>query len=140
MQMLVASWDAVWTKTVLNCFRKSKILSESQKAAKAEEDYPFKEEDIENQRLVQPDLVSGNMDAASFTDGDAENLAVQPPPSDTEIVAKLLEMEDVSNDNKNAVKTDDDPVNCPDRNELLQIIDTMQRISLFSKDDVIVPS
>ena len=48
MQMLVASWDAVWTKTVLNCFRKSKILSESQKAAKAEEDYPFKEEEIEN--------------------------------------------------------------------------------------------
>ena len=66
MQMLVASWDAVWTKTVLNCFRKSKILSESQKAAKAEEDYPFKEEEIENQRLVQPDLVSGNMDAASL--------------------------------------------------------------------------
>lgn len=138
MQMLVASWDAVWTKTVLNCFRKSKILSESQKAAKAEEDYPFKEEEIENQRLVQPDLVSGNMDAASFTDGDAENLAVQPPPSDTEIVAKLLEMEDVSNDNDNTIKIEDEPVHCLGRNELLRIIETMQKISLFLKDIAIV--
>ena len=33
IQMLVAAWDAVMTKTVLNCFRKSEISSESEKAA-----------------------------------------------------------------------------------------------------------
>ena len=72
MQMLVAAWDAVTTKTVLNCFRKSKISSDGQKAAIVEDNDPFKEseEEIEDPRSVQ-DLVSENMDAASFTDDDA---------------------------------------------------------------------
>ena len=47
------------------------------------------------------------MDAAFFTDIDVEVLAVQPPPSDDEIVAELLEMEDVSNGNNNAIETED---------------------------------
>ena len=41
--MLVAAWDGVTTKTVLNCFRKSKISSDGQKAAIVEENDPFKE-------------------------------------------------------------------------------------------------
>ena len=78
-------------KTVVNCFQKSEISRESQKAAIAENDHSFKEleEEIEN------------MDAVSFTDVNPEVLAVQPPHSDAEIVAKLLETEDVSNDNRN---------------------------------------
>ena len=43
MQMLVAALDPVPRKAVMNCFRKSKISSESQKAAIAEDDDPFKE-------------------------------------------------------------------------------------------------
>ena len=43
MQILVAPWDAVTTKTVLNCFQKSKISGETQKAAIGEDDDPFKE-------------------------------------------------------------------------------------------------
>ena len=45
------------------------------------EDYDFfkeLEEQIENLRSIQPDLVSENMDAASFTDVDAEVLPAQP--------------------------------------------------------------
>ena len=71
------------------------------------------------------------MDAALFT--EAEVLAVQPPPSDTKIVAELLETEDVSNDKDDAIETEDEPVYCPDRNELLQIIETMQKFSFFQK-------
>ena len=67
-------------------------------------------------------------------------MQLQPPPSDAEIVGELLETEDVSNDNDNAIKTEDEPVYCPDRNELLQIIETMQKFSLFSKDGTIVQS
>ena len=37
-------------------------------------------------------------------------------------------------------KTEDEPAYCPDRNELLQIIETMQKFSLFSKDGAIVQS
>ena len=44
-----------------------------------EDNDPFKEmdEEFENLRSIQPDLVSENMDAASFTNVDAEVLAVQ---------------------------------------------------------------
>ena len=80
------------------------------------------------------------MDAAFFTDVDPEVLAVQPPHPDAEIVAELLEMEDVSNVNDDAIETEDEPVYCLDRNELLQVIETMQKFSLFSEDGAIVQS
>ena len=82
MKMLVAAWDGVTTKTVLNCLRKSKISSDGQKAVIVEDNDPFKEseEEIEDPRSVQGDLISENMDAASFTDDDAWILAVEPPP------------------------------------------------------------
>ena len=41
--MLVAAWDAVTTKTLVNCFRKSKISSKSQKTVITEDDDLFKE-------------------------------------------------------------------------------------------------
>ena len=53
------------------------------------------------------------MDAASFTNIDMKLLALQPSPSDVEIVAELLETEDASNDNNNAIKTEDEPVSFP---------------------------
>ena len=79
------------------------------------------------------------MYAASFTDVDAGIHAV-PPPSDAEIVAELLETEDASTDNNDTIVTDDQPMQCPDRNELLQIIETMQKFSFFSKDGAIFQS
>ena len=58
MHMIVAAWDVVTTKTVVNCLRKSKILSESQKTAVDEDNDPFKdlEEEIENLNLIELDL------------------------------------------------------------------------------------
>ena len=105
----------------MNCFRKFKISSESQKVTIAEDDNPFKEleEKIQNLLSIQPDLVSENMDAAFFTDIDAEVLIVQSQPSDAEIVAELLKMEDVSNDNDDVIETEDEPVYSPDTNELM---------------------
>ena len=78
------------------------------------------------------------MDVTSFTNFDADVRAVEPPVSDAEIVVELLETEDVSNDNDDAIETEDELVYCLDRNELLQI--TMQKFSLFSKDRAIVES
>ena len=105
----------------MNCFRKFKISSESQKVTIAEDDNPFKEleEKIQNLLSIQPDLVLENMDAAFFTDIDAEVLIVQSQLSDAEIVAELLKMEDVSNDNDDVIETEDKPVYSPDTNELM---------------------
>ena len=74
------------------------------------------------------------MNVASFTNVDAEVLAVQLQHYDDEIVAELLETKDVINDNDDAIDTEDEPAYCPDKNELLQIIKAMQKFSLFSKD------
>ena len=128
--MLVAGWDAVMTKTVVNYFRKSKISSESQRAVLAEDNVPFKE--LKKEFLFEPVLVSENMDEASFTAVDAE-VPVQPPLSDAEIAAEPLETESVSNDNDDVIETEDEPVYCPDRKELLQIIETMQNSPCFQK-------
>ena len=128
--MLVAGWDAVMTKTVVNYFRKSKISSESQRAVLAEDNVPFKE--LKKEFLFAPVLVSENMDEASFTAVDAE-VPVQPPLSDAEIAAEPLETESVSNDNDDVIETEDEPVYCPDRKELLQIIETMQNSPCFQK-------
>ena len=77
------------------------------------------------------------MEAASFTDFDSEVLAVQPPPFKVEIIAELLGTEDLNND---TMKTADEPVYCSDRNGLLQVIETVQKFFLFSKDGAIVQS
>ena len=105
-------------KTTVNCFRKSKISSESQRFAIAEDNEFLKELEKEIDS-IQSDLVSENMDTVSFKNVGAEVLAVQPPASDTETVAELLETKDVSNDNDDAIETEDETVYCPDRNKLL---------------------
>ena len=117
-------------------------MSESQKATRTEEDDLFKklEEEINNLRSIQPDLVSDNMNEASFAEVDAEVLAVQLPPFEAETVAELLGTEDVSNDNDDAIETEEKPVYFHNRNKLLQIVEPMQKFSLVSKDDVVVRS
>ena len=143
--MLVSAWDSVTTKTVVNCFRKSKISSESQNAAITDDDNPFKdlEEEIENLRSVQPDLVLDTIDASSFTDVDADVAAVQPPLSDAEILMDLLDTEDGGNDDDddgdNGV-CDDEPVACPKYNDLLEMVEMMKQFSLFSKNGETVQS
>ena len=42
MQMLVSSQNAVFTKTIVNCFRKAEICNVNQETAVANEDDPFK--------------------------------------------------------------------------------------------------
>ena len=73
------------------------------------------QDEIDNPRSVQPNLIEEDFDATTFADVDAEVIAVQPPPSDTEIVAELLETESVSDDDY-SVEVGDGPVKCPDKN------------------------
>ena len=64
---------------------------------------------------------------------------MQPPPSDAEIVAELLETKGVSdNDYNYPGEIVDEPVKCLDKNDLLQVLQTLQRFSLLlDKDDTI---
>ena len=135
MQMLVSAWDALTPETIVNCLRKAGISSESQEAAIAEDDDPFKElqDEIDDLLSIEPDHFAENIDAASLTDVDAGVAAIQRSPTDAEIVAELLvnEEEDGSDD-ESVVEEEDEPLQCPNENELLQVIETLQRFSLFS--------
>ena len=119
MQMLVSAWDVLSTQTIANCFRKSGISTESQEIAIAEDDNPFRElqDKIGDLRSVQPNFIEEDFDATTFADVDAEVKAVQPPPSDAEIVAELLETEGVSDDDDDdySIEVVDKSVKCPDK-------------------------
>ena len=125
----------------MSCFRKPGIYNESQETAIAEDDDPFRElqDEIDDLRSVQPNLIEEDFDATTFADVDAEVIAVQPPPSDAEIATELLETEGVSDDDDDYTReVADKPVKCPDKNELLQVIETLQRFPLFlDKGDII---
>ena len=92
--------DALSTQTIVNCFRKSEISNESQETAIAEDDDPFRglQHEIVDLRSVQPNFIEEEFDATTFADVDAAVIAVQPPPSDAEIVAELLETEGIGHD------------------------------------------
>ena len=87
-------------KTIVNCFRKSGISSQSQETAIVEDGDPFWElqDEIDDLRSIEPNLIEEDFDVTTFADVDAEVMAVQPPPSDAEIEADLLETEGVSDD------------------------------------------
>ena len=115
MQMIVSAWDELSTKTIVNCFRKSGIPTEGQETAIAEDEDPFRElqDEIDDLRSVQPNLIEKDFDATTFADVDAEVITVQPPPSDAEIVADLLDMEGVSDDDYYySHEVADEPVKC----------------------------
>ena len=141
MKILVSAWDALSTQTIVSCFRKPGIYNESQETAIAEDDDPFWElqDEIGDFRSVQPNLIEEDFDDTTFADVDAEVIAVQHPPSDAEIAAELLETEGVSDDDDDYTReVADKPVKCPDKNELLQVIETLQRFPLFlDKGDII---
>ena len=98
MQMLVSAWNSVSTETILNCFRKAGISPENQEAAITEEDDPFKDlqDEIDVLRNVQPDLVPEDVNASSLINVDSEVSAVQPPLTDSKILAEFFKTGDIS--------------------------------------------
>ena len=113
--MLVSAWDALSVQMIMNSFQKSGISTKSQETAIAEDDNPFRElqDEIDDLRSVQPNLVEEDFDATTFVNVDAEVITVQPPLSDAEIVADLLDMEGVSDDDYYySHEVADEPVKC----------------------------
>ena len=80
-----------------------------------EDDDLFREllDEIGDLRSVQPNLIEKDFDATTFANVDAGVIAVQPPSSDAEIVAELLEAECVSDDDDDYYSGEvaDEPVN-----------------------------
>ena len=76
--MIVSVWDALSTQTIVNCFRKSGISTESQETHIVTVDDLFLElrDEIDDLRYVQPNLTEDDFDETDFTNVDAEVVAV----------------------------------------------------------------
>ena len=59
MQMLVSAWDALSTRTIVNCFRKPRISTKSQETTIVEDDDPIRElqDKIDDLRSAQPNVI-----------------------------------------------------------------------------------
>ena len=96
MQMLVAAWNAVSTKTIENCFRKAEISTANKEATIADENYPLKDMRVQNEidtliQNIKIALVPKDVNAASLTNVDTEVSAVHPPLPDSNIFAEFFE-------------------------------------------------
>ena len=122
--MLVSAWNSVFIETIVNCFREAGISPANQRAAIAEEDDPFKDlqDGIDVLRNVQPDLVPEDVNASSLIDVDSEVSAVQPPLTDSEILADFFKIGDISDGDDEIIDASDDieeePVECPGKTNL----------------------
>ena len=67
--MLASGWDALPTKTIDNCFQKSGISTKSQETTIAEDDDLFQalQDEIDDLRSVQSNLIEEDFDATTFT-------------------------------------------------------------------------
>ena len=137
IQMLDSAWDAL--STIVNGFRKSGIPTGSQENAIAEDDDPFPELEgkIEDLCSIQPYLRSlwcqylcrcwcwsYSCATSTFWCRNCRRASWDGGFND--------------DDDYYSSEVDDKPVKCPDKNELLQVIETLQRSSLFlEKEDKI---
>ena len=137
MQMLVSAWNSISIETIVNCFRKARISPANQEAAIAEEDDSLKDLQDENDvlRNVQPDLVPEDVNASSLIDVGSEVSAVQPPLTDSEILAEFFKTGDISEGDDEIIDACDDieeePVECPGKTDLLNALELLQKFSLF---------
>ena len=123
MQMLVSTWNAVSTETIVNYFRKAGFSTANQEAAIADEDDLFKDlqNEIDALRNLQPDLVPEDANAASFTDVDTEVSTVQPPLTDSKILAEFFETDNISDVDDEVMDVSDgleeEPMECPNKSD-----------------------
>ena len=86
------------------------------------------QEEIDTLRTCQPDLIPEDIDANTLVEVDSEIIATQPLPSDNEILAEFMDIDDQDDDN-------DEELKCPEKSELLRTSETLQQFSLFTSDD-----
>ena len=93
------------------------------------------QDEIDVLRNVQPDLVPEDINASSLIDVDSEVSAVQPPLTDSEILAQFFKTGDISNGDDEIIDASDDieeePVESPGKTDL-NALELLQRFSLFS--------
>ena len=74
------------------------------------------------------------IDANTLVEIDSVIIATQPLPSDNEILAEFLYTDD-QDDDIEFIDDNYEELKCPDKSELLCLLETLQQFSLFTYDD-----
>ena len=110
MKILVSSWEAVLTQTIVNCFRKASITFRDPNTAITDADDPFSnvKESLQQLHDTDPDMVREGVAPESFIDVDNEVITTAPLITDDDILRSLttnqLERSDEDDDNDEEVE------------------------------------
>ena len=133
MKHLVSSWNAVSKETIFNCFKKSNISQSNQQAAVNDDDNPFKSLQVHLEKLheLDNDAIQPNLSAESFADLDSEIVTSASFSNDDDIIAEIIEGE---NEESEGDQDDEEstPPTRPSTNEVLDALETLQDLSMFS--------
>ena len=101
MSYLAEAWDRVTSATIVNCFRKTGICTESQQQSLNDSDDQFQElaNEIEELRARNEGSIPPEMTAANYIDTDNELLTFEAGQlTDEEIVATVSNLDEESED------------------------------------------
>ena len=110
MKMLVSSWEAVSSQTIVNYFRKTGITPEAQNAAITNADDPFSDlkESLQQLHDIDPDMVPEGVTPESLIDVDNEVITTAPMIVDDDILRSVTtnqqEQSDEDDDNDEEVE------------------------------------
>ena len=91
MKILVSSWEAVLTQTIVNCFRKASITFRDPNTAITDADDPFSnvKESLQQLHDTDPDMVREGVAPESFIDVDNEIITTAPLITDDDILRSV---------------------------------------------------
>ena len=134
MNMLVSSWNAVSSETIVNCFRKVGISSSSQELAQTDGDDPFKELSEELSRLREINPTEYEMTSDEFLGLDDNACTTEEHLiTNEEILSLLVSNEDDDDDGEkdnDVVEENDVPPSRPTTEELEEAISAILRAAL----------
>ena len=130
--MLVSTWNKVSQTTIVNYFKKAKILEKNQTIAITNYDDPFKEIDsnLKELREKEPSLVSENMTAYEFATGYDAIITTSLTLTDEEILQDATHIE---NDEVEEIEDDDEELVAPSTRNVENSFEILKNLSLFSE-------
>ena len=95
MKILVSSWEAVSTGTIINCFKKAGISLEAQCAAITDADDPFKDlkESLDELNAADPDMVPEGLSVESVVDVDNDVITMAPIITEDDILEQFTKQQ-----------------------------------------------
>ena len=133
MQMIDVAWGKVTTKTVINCFEKSRISKEKQSEALLDADDPFKI--FRNNWISLPYITPSSSqkeppsnDIVAVVDSLT---STEPLMTDDEILYDVLDEEGSETEEDDTDDVSNEPI-CTQSSDVRQALDILQEYMLFS--------